>query len=185
MSIPPSLSTELDCKPDFCESLRGFTPVRADAHRSPAGAVPPPQRRVRAAAHRRRPRRNAKERWMDVTFQVQSFVDSLQGVEFLGETFPVFWPNLSAVVYNLFLGQAADFDNMTAWHIPASTIWKDLPPLARRVGRRILPDHRGPRRAGLRIGRRTLPGGLHRHVCGNRLRGWPWRHGADVPRPGD
>lgn len=59
-----------------------------------------------------------EERWFDVEFQVKTFLDSLEGSKFLGETFPVFWPNLSAVVYNLFLGQDADFDDVTAWTHP-------------------------------------------------------------------
>ena len=64
------------------------------------------------------PWRSAEERWLDVEFQVNAFVDSLGHTPFLGETFPVYWPNLSAVVYNLFLGQRATFDDMTAWTHP-------------------------------------------------------------------
>ncbi len=59
-----------------------------------------------------------EDRWRDVEFQVKTFLDSLEGVTFAGETFPVFWPNLSAVVYNLFLGQTAEFDDATAWTRP-------------------------------------------------------------------
>ena len=51
-------------------------------------------------------------------FQIKTFVDSLEKTDFLGETFPVFWPNLSAVVYNLFLGQEPVFDDVTAWIQP-------------------------------------------------------------------
>jgi hypothetical protein len=47
----------------------------------------------------------------------------------LGETFPVFWPNLSAVVYNLFLGQPAGFDDVTAWTHPWVDDLDHLPPL--------------------------------------------------------
>jgi len=58
---------------------------------------------------------NVEARWMDVDFQLRTFMDSLEENELLGETFPVYWPNLSAVVYNMFLGQKAEFDDMTAW----------------------------------------------------------------------
>jgi hypothetical protein len=75
------------------------------------------------------PWRIAKERWMDVEFQVTTYLDSLRGGRLLGETFPVFWPNLSAVVYNLFLGQAADFDDVTAWTHPCIADLDRLPPL--------------------------------------------------------
>lgn len=64
------------------------------------------------------PWKTAEARWLDVEFQLRVFLDSLEQTEFLGETFPVFWPNLSAVVYNLFLGQPAEFDDVTAWTHP-------------------------------------------------------------------
>ena len=72
---------------------------------------------------------SAEDRWFDVEFQVQTFLDSLEGTQFLGETFPVFWPNLSALVYNLFLGQTADFDDVTAWARPCIEDLGSLPEL--------------------------------------------------------
>jgi hypothetical protein len=69
------------------------------------------------------------ERWFDVEFQVRTFLDSLEGTAFAGETFPVFWPNLSAVVYNLFLGQTARFDDVTAWTHPCIEDIRSLPEL--------------------------------------------------------
>jgi len=71
----------------------------------------------------------AEKRWLDVEFQVKAFGKSLQGGRFLGETFPVFWPNLSAVVYNLFLGQEAVFDDVTAWTHPCVDDLDCLPEL--------------------------------------------------------
>lgn len=73
--------------------------------------------------------KSIEDRWLDVDFQVSAFVKSLGGAEFFGETFPVFWPNLSAVVYNMFLGQAVDFDNMTAWTHPCIEDLENLPEL--------------------------------------------------------
>ncbi|MHC4543690.1 MAG: hypothetical protein ACYS9C_04115 [Planctomycetota bacterium] len=64
------------------------------------------------------PWKTHEERWLDVDFQVQTFINSLDTTEFLGETFPVYWPNLSALAYNLFLGQPAVFDDVTAWTHP-------------------------------------------------------------------
>ena len=75
------------------------------------------------------PWKTAEERWLDLDFQIRTFTDSLQGATFLGETFPVFWPNLSAVVYNLFLGQRPDFDDVTAWVHPCVNDLDHLPPL--------------------------------------------------------
>jgi len=73
--------------------------------------------------------KTTEERWLDVEFQVSTFMKSLAGTAFLGETFPVFWPNLSAVVYNLFLDQSADFDNTTAWTHPCVEDLENLPAL--------------------------------------------------------
>jgi hypothetical protein len=76
------------------------------------------------------PWKTIEERWLDVDFQVRAFAESLAGTEFLGETFPAFWPNLSAVVYNLFLGQKAEFDDVTAWAHPCVGDLDHLPDLS-------------------------------------------------------
>jgi len=73
--------------------------------------------------------KTAEERWLDVDFQVQTFIDSLETTKFFGETFPVYWPNLSSLAYNLFLGQPAVFDDVTAWTHPCIDDLEDLPTL--------------------------------------------------------
>ncbi|MEI7901380.1 MAG: hypothetical protein WCK89_14115 [bacterium] len=73
---------------------------------------------------------SAEARWMDTEFQIKTFVASLAVAPLQGETFPVFWPNLSAVVYNLFLGQVPKFDDVTAWIHPGVEDLDNLPPLA-------------------------------------------------------
>ena len=119
------------CKPDFHECI-----ARVYAWYEQRIVDRPPVRfhhhNVEYERHRTvaGPWKDARQRWMDVEFQVRTLVDSLAGARFLGETFPVFWPNLSAVVYNLFLGQAADFDDMTAWTHPCVDDIDRLPPLA-------------------------------------------------------
>jgi len=75
------------------------------------------------------PWKTSEERWLDVDFQVQTFISSLGTTEFFGETFPVYWPNLSALAYNLFLGQPAVFDDRTAWTHPCIDNLEDLPTL--------------------------------------------------------
>jgi hypothetical protein len=112
-------SRQFACKPDFDECI-----ARVYAWYEQRMVDRPPVRfhhhNVEYERHRTvaGPWADARQRWMDVEFQVKTFADSLEGARFLGETFPVFWPNLSAVVYNLFLGQPADFDDMTAWTHP-------------------------------------------------------------------
>lgn len=73
------------------------------------------------------PWQSPEEKWMDVDFQVQTFIDSSKTTKFLGESFPVYWPNLSAVAYNLFLGQKAVFDDVTAWMHPSIEDMENLP----------------------------------------------------------
>jgi hypothetical protein len=75
------------------------------------------------------PWKTIEDRWLDVDFQVQTFIDSLETTEFPGETFPIYWPNLSALAYNLFLGQPAVFDDVTAWTHPCIDDLEDLPSL--------------------------------------------------------
>ena len=118
------------CKPDFDECLARIyawceqtiidrPPVRFHHHN------------IEYERHRTvdGPWATAEERWLDVEFQVKTFVDSLDQAEFRGETFPVYWPNLSAVAYNLFLGQSAVFDDVTAWTRRCIDDLEDLPDL--------------------------------------------------------
>jgi hypothetical protein len=77
---------------------------------------------------------NPEARWMDTEFQIKRFLKTLNEAAFLGETFPVFWPNLSAVAYNLFLGQVPEFDEVTAWVHPCVADLEHLPPLTVQKG---------------------------------------------------
>jgi hypothetical protein len=130
MLSPTIPSRRFECKPDFDECL-----ARVYAWYEHRIIDRPPVRfhhhNVEYERHRTvaGPWRSAKERWLDVEFQVNTYLDSLRGGRLLGETFPVFWPNLSAVVYNLFLGQAANFDDVTAWTHPCIDDLDSLPPL--------------------------------------------------------
>ncbi len=131
ISISGTPSRVFRCKPDFDECMARIyawyeqrlldrPPVRFHHHN------------VEYERHRSvdGPWKTAEERWLDVDFQVKAFVESLNGPPFLGETFPVFWPNLSAVVYNLFLGQGAVFDDVTAWTHPCVDDLDNLPDLS-------------------------------------------------------
>ena len=130
MSVPTLPSRDFRCKPDFDECM-----ARIYAWYEQRLLDRPPVRfhHHNVEYERRRtvdgPWKTAEERWLDVEFQVKAFVASLSGTQFLGETFPVFWPNLSAVVYNLFLGQEAVFDDVTAWTHPCVDDLERLPDL--------------------------------------------------------
>jgi hypothetical protein len=76
------------------------------------------------------PWQSARERWLDADFQVRTWLQYLERTEFLAETFPVYWPDLSAVAYNLLLGQTPEFDDETAWLHPCVDDIDHLPSLA-------------------------------------------------------
>ncbi len=64
-----------------------------------------------------------KQLWFDTELVVDSFIKSLEGQQFLGETFPVYWPNLGPDVYAAFYGGELTYGEITSWSHP---IVKDL-----------------------------------------------------------
>jgi hypothetical protein len=58
---------------------------------------------------------NLKARWFDAEFQVDSFIKSIEGRRFYGETFPVFSPNLGPSVYAAFHGAQLEYAEVTSW----------------------------------------------------------------------
>jgi len=59
-----------------------------------------------------------KDRWLDAEYQVDSFLQSLEGRHFRGESFPVYWPNLGPDIYAAFFGCELDFGEVTSWSHP-------------------------------------------------------------------
>ncbi len=57
-------------------------------------------------------------RWFDAEFHVDSYLESIGGRTFYGETFPVFWPNLGPNLYAAFHGAELDFGEVTSWIRP-------------------------------------------------------------------
>ncbi len=153
MPNPPAQSRRFACKPDFDECM-----ARINAWYEQKIVDRPPVRFHHHNVEYERQRAVAgswkapEDRWLDVEFQVKTFLRSLEGAQFLGETFPVFWPNLSAVVYNLFLGQAADFDDMTAWTHPWVTDPEAPPPLQVQWEGRYFRTVEALTRRGLELG---------------------------------
>jgi len=124
---PPVRSRSFSAKPDFEECM-----ARVHAWYGQRVLDRPP---VRFHHHnmeyeRRRtvegPWRSPRERWMDVDFQVEAFLESLEGTEFLGETFPVFWPNLGPGVYAALFGCRLAYGEVTAWSEPLIRDWSDV-----------------------------------------------------------
>ena len=59
-----------------------------------------------------------KERWMDAEFQAESFLNSVRKQRFLGETFPVYMPNLGPNFFAAVHGAELEFGETTSWCKP-------------------------------------------------------------------
>jgi hypothetical protein len=119
---------ELETKPDFEQAMRRIEawfageildrpPVRFMAHNAAfnlgetEGKRSPEEQRVR---------------WMDVERRVDEFARSVEGKRYLGETFPVFEPNLGPDVYAAFYGAELEFGEVTSWSRPIVREWDDM-----------------------------------------------------------
>lgn len=68
-----------------------------------------------------------RDKWFDVEYQVENFINSLEHRSFLGETFPIFWPNLGPSVYAAFYGTELEFGEVTSWESEEIiNEWNDL-----------------------------------------------------------
>lgn len=72
------------------------------------------------------PSANIKDRWFDAEFQVETYLKSIAGKRFHGETFPVFWPNLGPEVYAAFYGAELEYGEVTSWSKPLVCDWDDI-----------------------------------------------------------
>ena len=119
---------ELQGKPDFAQSIERIEawfnheildrpPVRFGLHNAEYEQNP-------MTAKRSWP--DLKKRWFDAEFQVDSFLDSIRGRIFHGETFPVFWPNLGPNVYAAFHGAELHYGEVTSWIRHCVHDWDDL-----------------------------------------------------------
>ena len=64
-------------------------------------------------------------RWFDAEYQVDIYLKSIAGRRFVGETFPVFWPNLGPDLYPAFYGATLEFGEVTSWSQPFVKDWAD------------------------------------------------------------
>lgn len=66
-----------------------------------------------------------KQWWFDCELQVDLFKKSIEGRQFHGETFPVYFPNLGPDVYAAFYGAELEFGQVTSYSIPFVRQWDD------------------------------------------------------------
>lgn len=119
---------ELQGKPDFEQAMQRIEawfnhepldrpPVRFSQHNAEYSGDNAPD-------NRRWP--SLKARWFDAEYQVDFFLESIQGRRFYGETFPVFSPNLGPNVYAAFYGAELDYAEVTSWVIHCIHDWDDI-----------------------------------------------------------
>jgi len=67
-----------------------------------------------------------KDRWFDAEYQVDQFIQRIEGCLFHAETFPVFWPNLGPEIYAAFYGCDLEFQDVTSYAKPIVHDWDDM-----------------------------------------------------------
>lgn len=119
---------EIAGKPDFDEALK-----RVEAWFNHEMLDRPPVRFSQTNAqfstaeqHPDRSWPDLKARWFDAEYQVDSFIQSIEGRRFYGETFPVFSPNLGPNVYAAFYGAELEYAEVTSWVRHCVHDWEDI-----------------------------------------------------------
>ena len=67
-----------------------------------------------------------KDRWFDAEFQVDFYIESIEGKKFYAETFPVYWPNLGPDLYAAFYGTEVEYQEVTTFSIPLVKEWNEI-----------------------------------------------------------
>jgi hypothetical protein len=65
--------------------------------------------------------RGLKDKWCDEEYQLERFLVQVRATRYLGETFPVFWPNLGPNVLAGLYGCPLEFGDVTSWAMPILT----------------------------------------------------------------
>lgn len=108
----------LEKKPDFMRCMERIyawydhqvldrVPVRFSAHNAEYDIVDDASRWP-----------SLKDRWYDVEYQVGKALDQVEKGSFLGETFPLYWPNLGPNVFAGMFGCELKFADVTSWAMP-------------------------------------------------------------------
>ena len=108
---------ELQCKPDFSKCMDRVyawydqeiidrVPVRFSEHNASHNVD-------LAETLKRFP--SIQAYWYDVDYQISAFRSSIRGKKLLGETFPIYYPNLGPGVYAAYYGCGLTFSEVTSW----------------------------------------------------------------------
>lgn len=120
IDTPTRWPIELETKPDFDQAVDRIyawyeqqvidrPPVRFSRHNALYDDAD-------SAAQARYSER--KEWWFDAEYQIERFLRELENKRFLGETFPLFWPNLGPNVFAGCYGCPLIFGEVTTWAQP-------------------------------------------------------------------
>lgn len=118
---------ELEGKPDFDLAMKRIyawyegeiidrVPVRFSSHNAEYEIIDENRNRWESL----------KDRWFDTEYQVEKYVKAIENRTFLGETFPVFWPNLGPNVFAAFYGSRLEFGEVTSWAEPCLDGYENL-----------------------------------------------------------
>jgi hypothetical protein len=67
---------------------------------------------------------NLRDKWLDEEYQLERFLTQVRGKRFLGETFPIYWPNLGPNVFASLYGCPLTFGEVTSWAEPVLASYK-------------------------------------------------------------
>jgi len=85
---------------------------------APNGREGPPFPRKTHASHR--------ERWFDTEYQLDCAEAWMSRTAYVGDSLPVWWPNLGPEVYTAFLGCPLEYTDTTSWAVPILDSWDKL-----------------------------------------------------------
>lgn len=111
----------LERKPDFVECMKRIyawydhqvidrVPIRFSAHNADYAVIDTNKRW-----------KDEKSRWYDVEYQVEKAIATIEKSSFLGETFPLIWPNIGPNCFAGMLGCELVFGDVTSWALPCIT----------------------------------------------------------------
>ncbi len=108
---------ELAWKPDFDKTIERFAAWWQGEilDRPPVSLHVLPSRPYTGPAKQHA---SLRERWMAVEFAVESAIASMQRHDYVGDSFPIFFPNLGPEITATLFGCELEFSETTSWSVP-------------------------------------------------------------------
>jgi hypothetical protein len=104
-------------KPDFAQTVERFESwwVGEMLDRPPVTLSVKPQRPYQGP---RSQHETLRERWLDVEFVVESAIAQMEHTDYVGDSFPLFWPNIGPEISATVFGCELTFTETTSWSQP-------------------------------------------------------------------